>query len=310
MFYGPTAVRRSICKTSCSGGFILLNKKAGITSFEALSPVKKALGTGKVGHTGSLDRFADGLLVILAGKALKLTPYITGCDKRYEALVRMGIETCTLDPEGAVVAEAPVPPEAVLKTALEQFRGEITQIPPVFSAIHVNGKRAYQLARDGVPVSMKSRRITVHELTLRSYDPPLARISVHCSAGTYIRALARDIAIAAGSRAHLAALKRTMTGTFRLPDALNPPDPPDLESIRLSVRPIDEALFDALSIPVARVDEKTAANMRQGRPIDPGDVPCEYPVSKAAVFCDGSFIALIEKPPQDSPGTWRYAFVF
>jgi tRNA pseudouridine55 synthase len=135
-------------------GLLLLNKAAGITSFEALTPVKKALGTGKVGHTGSLDRFADGLLVILIGKALKLASYLTNCGKRYEAVMRLGCETDTLDPEGLVTARAPVPEKSALEAVIRRFHGETTQIPPVYSAIHINGERAHKLARGGAVVEI------------------------------------------------------------------------------------------------------------------------------------------------------------
>jgi tRNA pseudouridine55 synthase len=294
-------------------GLILLNKRPGITSFEALNPVKKALGTGKVGHSGSLDKFADGLLIVLAGKALKLTPYVTGCSKRYEALVRLGSETDTLDPEGQVIAEAPVPSEAVFTAALERFLDGIMQTPPAFSAIHVGGKRAHELVRTGAPVEMKPRPVTVHELVLRGYDPPFARLGVHCSSGTYIRALARDIALAAGSRAHLAGLTRTMSGAFALSDALSLPPPPiDPTMIKNALRPIDRSVFAALSIPVVEVGESAADAMRHGKPVAEIIAPHERP-APLAVFCGGSFTALLDSRPAAPPeGTtqWRYAFVY
>jgi tRNA pseudouridine55 synthase len=307
--------------SSLQDALILLNKPPGVTSFVALSPVKKALGCGKAGHTGTLDKFADGLLLVLTGRALKLSSYFTNCGKHYNALVRLGVETETLDPEGRVVAEAGIPSKDALEAVLDRFRGDIMQIPPLYSAIHLGGRRASELARGGIPVEMKPRPITVHELSLTAYDPPFARLSVHCSAGTYIRSLARDIAVAAGSRAHLAGLTRTRVGAFSLADALDlkdlKPEPPHFcDDIKNALRPIDRGIFDALSIPVCEVDEKTAAAMRCGKP--PGkDMPCiEASAHRAAAFFDGSFIALLEKRPPsgnlpgNSPGNWRYAFVF
>jgi tRNA pseudouridine55 synthase len=294
-------------------GLILLNKKPAITSFETLNPIKKALGTGKIGHSGSLDKFADGLLVVLAGKALKLTSYVTGCNKRYEALVRLGCETDTLDPEGSVIAEAPVPSEAALIAALGRFRGGIMQTPPAFSAIHIGGKRAHELVRSGATVEMKPRPVTVHELVLRDYEPPFARLGVHCSAGTYIRALARDIALAAGSRAHLAGLTRTMSGAFALSDALSLPPPPiDPDVIKNALHPVDRTVFAALSIPVVEVGEKAAAAMRHGKPVTEILASREKP-APLAVFCGNSFIAMLDSRPAASPETaarWRYAFIF
>ncbi|MDR0663071.1 MAG: tRNA pseudouridine(55) synthase TruB [Spirochaetaceae bacterium] len=292
---------------------LLLNKPTGITSFAALSPVKKALGCGKVGHTGTLDKFADGLLLVLTGRALKLSPYFTNCGKHYEALVRLGTETDTLDPEGRVVAEAGIPSKDTLEAVLDRFRGDIMQVPPLFSAIHLGGKRAYKLARAGTLVEIKPRPVTVHELYLSAYDPPFARLSVHCSSGTYIRSLARDIAIAAGSRAHLAGLTRTRVGAFLLPDALDlkPDSPPDHDEVINALLPIDRRIFDALSIPVREVDEKIAAAMRCGKPLGKDLPPIEASAPRAAVFCRDSFITLLERrPPSGSYSSWRYAFVF
>ena len=311
------AIRSS---SSLPDALLLLNKISGITSFRALAPVKRALASGKVGHTGTLDKFADGLLVVLVGRALKLSSFFTGCNKRYQALVRFGLETDTLDIEGDVVAESAPPSKEVLETAVRRFIGPIMQKPPAFSAIHLDGKRAYEFARNGLPVDMPPRPVTIYELTLQSYEPPLASISVLCSSGTYIRALARDIAVAAGSRAHLAALTRTELGRFKLTDALSLEDweNPNPDDIRNALRPIDEAVFAFLSIPVRHVDEKTAAAMRQGKPIDVSILQEEGPETRAgdlcAIFCGGSFTALIERrsptpPDEKKSACWRYVFV-
>jgi len=197
-------------------GLILLNKKPGVTSFEALGEIKRALGTGKVGHTGTLDKFASGLLVVLVGSALKLTPWFTHCDKQYTGRIHFGVETDTLDPEGSIIAEAEIPSREKVEQALSQFTGDIMQAPPAYSAIHINGKRASELARSGNTPEMKKRPVSIYKIELRSYDPPFADIFVHCSSGTYIRSLARDIALAAGSRAHLCALERTQVAGFTI----------------------------------------------------------------------------------------------
>jgi tRNA pseudouridine55 synthase len=159
-------------------------------------------------------------MIVLVEKALKQQEAFTHLDKRYVADVFFGKETVTLDPEGEVVAEAVAPEGDALIRALAQFRGDITQTPPVYSAVHVNGSRASDLARKGKPPVMKARPVTVYALDLLSYEKPFARIAVHCSSGTYIRALARDIALACGSRAYLTALTRTMVGEYRLEDAV------------------------------------------------------------------------------------------
>jgi tRNA pseudouridine55 synthase len=217
-------------------GYFLLDKPCGVTSFEALYPIKRALGTGKVGHTGTLDKFASGLMIVLTGRALKQSAAFSACDKRYEGTICFGLETDTLDPEGAPVAEAPPPSREALEAVLPAFSGPLLQTPPKFSAIHVNGKRAHELARSGVDVVMKQRPVTVYAIELLSYESPFARIAVHCSSGTYIRSLARDIALAAASRAHLSALRRTQVGGFRVEDAFTACGQPP-EIIRAAHRP-------------------------------------------------------------------------
>jgi tRNA pseudouridine(55) synthase len=197
-------------------GLILLHKPPGLTSFDTLRDIKRILGTGKVGHTGTLDKFAEGLLLVLTGRALKLCQWFTRCDKRYEAVIRFGTETDTLDPEGAVIANAPLPSRENVEQAIPQFLGKIEQSPPVYSAIHIDGRRASELARGGESPEMQKRPVTIFQLDLLSWEPPYARIFVHCSSGTYIRSLARDIALATGTRAHLTALIRTQVGGFKL----------------------------------------------------------------------------------------------
>jgi tRNA pseudouridine55 synthase len=307
-------------------GLLLLNKKPGLTSFESLKIVKKALNTRKVGHTGTLDKFASGLLVVLAGRALKLTPWFDRCDKQYEGVIRFGVETDTLDPEGATVAEAAVPSREALERVLPQFRGNILQAPPAYSAIHIDGKRAHELARSGVAVEMEKRPVTIYKLELRSYDPPLAKIHVHCSKGTYIRSLARDLALAAGSRAHLVSLERTRVAGFDLARAVSPElpaklpaDSPDLAA---ALQPIGVGIFDRLGLPWFTVDGDIARSMIHGKPLDtllansgitPGDSPVPGPsgpsrTEAAAVFCGGDFVAVIEKKGGGS-NRWSYGYV-
>jgi tRNA pseudouridine55 synthase len=205
-------------------GYILLNKPSGVTSFEALEPVKRILGTQKVGHTGTLDKFADGLMVLLTGEALKQQEAFTHLDKKYTATVYFGRETATLDPEGVLTAEAIAPEESAILQSMEMFLGEIKQTPPVYSAIRINGSRASDLARRGRPPVMRPRSVIIYEMELLSYDKPMARLAVHCSSGTYIRALARDIALTCRSRAYLTSLTRTMVGEYHLEDAMSVDD--------------------------------------------------------------------------------------
>ncbi len=205
-------------------GIALVAKPEGLTSFQTLGPLKRSLGTRKLGHTGTLDKFASGLLVILVGTLTRLGPWFTALDKVYEATLRFGEETDSLDPEGEVVARADPPSLEALLLALPTFKGELMQVPPAFSAIHIDGERASDRARRGEILDMAARPVTIHELDLLNYDGRDAKIRVRCSSGTYIRSLARDIALSLGSRARLETLSRTRVGPFLLEAARAPED--------------------------------------------------------------------------------------
>ena len=292
---------------SQQSGLILLNKNSGVTSFEALGEVKRALGTGKVGHTGTLDKFAQGLLLVLTGRALRLTPYFSHCDKQYKGRILFGAETDTLDPEGNVIAQADPPSRESVEQVLKTFKGDIMQKPPVFSAIHINGQRASKLARSGEAPEMKERAVTIYDLKLEEWQPPFADIFVHCSSGTYIRSLARDIALAAGSRAHLSSLTRTKVAAFSLDTADN--------SIT-SPRPIDKSVIAALGLPWYEVTPPEAENISHGKPLAPileekkifsqNTPPTQNAADfSAAVFSGETLIAVAEK----TGGVWKYGCV-
>ena len=217
----PKAGRSNLAaKDSGASGIMLFAKASGPTSFSSLGIIKKALGTGKVGHTGTLDSFAEGLLVVLVGKMTRLVPYITATEKKYLAVVAFGSETDTLEPSGVVVKEGPLPSRQQVEAVLPQFRGTIQQVPPAYSAIHVDGKRASDVVRSGATAQLPSREITIHSLELLDFDGGYGLLEVTCSKGTYIRSLARDIAVAAESCAHLVALRRVSVGPFQLENAV------------------------------------------------------------------------------------------
>ena len=195
---------------------MLMDKEEGITSFSSLSTVKKACGTKHVGHAGTLDKFASGLMICLIGKATKLNSLFMGLDKEYVASIRFGEETDTLDPEGEVVRRAPLPAEESIRAVLPSFLGEQMQRPPVYSAIHVEGKRAYKAARKGESPEMPERKITVSSIDLLSFTPQEAVIRASVSKGTYIRSLCRDIAERAGSAGYTAKLRRLRIGPYRV----------------------------------------------------------------------------------------------
>jgi tRNA pseudouridine55 synthase len=206
-------------------GIVLLAKKVGLTSFTALTDVKRALGITKVGHTGTLDSFAQGLLVVCTGRLTKLAGYITAFDKDYSAVIKFGEETDTLEYTGKVVRTAPLPTEKDLYKAVEKFTNTYDQVPPVFSSIHVDGKRASELVRKGQEAEIPPRKVTIYKAQiselLKNQDNKVlyARIDFSVSKGTYVRSLARDIANECGSAAFLAGLYRTKVGTFKIEDA-------------------------------------------------------------------------------------------
>ncbi len=293
-------------------GYILLKKNPGVTSFEALSLVKKALGTGRVGHAGTLDKFAEGLLIVLVGRATRLVQWFSGSDKLYEGVILFGAETDTLDPEGRIVAEAPPPTHAVLTQCVPRFLGPQLQTPPEYSAVHVDGHRAHELARSGVVPEMKPRPVWIHELDLLAYDPPLARIRVRCSKGTYIRSLARDIALAAASRAHLTALNRLEIAGFKVADSVDPAGADDpLAALRAALKPIGLSAFKALGSSCFQADDRGVADLVNGRGIDADRFLLldegTQENAPAAVFAeDGHFVALVEK----TADAWRYGLVY
>ncbi len=196
----------------------LVRKECGITSFSSLGPIKREHRGEKVGHAGTLDKFASGLMLVMIGHATKLNSVFSSFGKRYIATIKFGEETDTLDPEGEVIATSGIPSFDDVQESVMSFLGPQMQVPPVYSALHVDGKRAYIEARKGRDVSMPSRVIEIYSISLLSYSDGIAVIDVSVSKGTYIRSLARDIARRINCRAHLIALERTEIGPFSYDD--------------------------------------------------------------------------------------------
>ncbi|GMO48756.1 MAG: tRNA pseudouridine(55) synthase TruB [Termitinemataceae bacterium] len=272
---------------------ILLNKQSGFTSFDALYPIKRAIKSGKAGHTGTLDKFASGLLIVLTGSSLKLSDLFMHCDKHYTATIKFGVRTGTLDPEGDVVEELPPPSLHDVEAALPHFLGDIMQIPPAYSALHINGKRASDIARSGGIVEIKPRQITIYDIKLCDWHPPFAKITVHCSCGTYIRSLARDIAAKTGSCAHLSALIRNKVGGFSLDDAVLIGKDSPADEVLEAMQPIKPATFDKIGVPHIEIDEKTAAAVKNGVPL--GKLPELRRMAngtKTALFCNDQLVAV------------------
>jgi len=203
-------------------GAIILLKPAGYTSFQTLYPIKKRFKGIKVGHTGTLDKFATGVLVAVLGKFTRLADYITDTEKEYTARFILGKETDTLDPEGVISKSSEIPSLNRIKKAVLKLTGTIEQVPPQYSAVHVNGVRAYKNARSGNQSVIPARPITIHSFNILKWDPPALDVKIVCSKGTYIRSLARDLGNISGSAAYVEQLSRTRVGNFYLQEAVPP----------------------------------------------------------------------------------------
>ena len=197
-----------------SDGLVLVDKPAGVTSHDVVQTARRALGQRRIGHAGTLDPFATGLLVLLTGRATRLLPYVDGEPKVYEATIRFGEERDTDDLTGSVTRTAPAPERPAIEAAIATLTGTIEQIPPAFSAKQVGGQRAYSAARRGAPLELEPVRVTVHTWTINALREQELDVTISCSGGTYIRALARDLGRLAGSAAHLVALRRISSGAL------------------------------------------------------------------------------------------------
>jgi len=250
-------------------GWIVLDKPLDMTSTQAVSAVRRIFNAKKAGHAGTLDPLASGLLPIALGEATKTVPFAVEGEKIYRFTVKWGERTDTLDAEGEIVATSDVRPErAAIEAALAGFIGDIEQVPPVYSAIKVDGERAYDLARDGETVELEARRVHVFDLRLMDCpSPDMAVLEMRCGKGVYVRSLARDLAFALDTEGHVAALRRIRVGRFD-----------EAESTRLDVLeemahkgaaseallPVQTALDD---IPALAVTEEEAFQLKQGRSI-------------------------------------------
>ena len=205
-------------------GFLNIDKPQGITSTDVVRVIKRNARQKRVGHGGTLDPMATGVLPIALGNATRLLEYLREEERKaYTATLRLGITTDSDDAEGAVIAEAPIPPldPALIESVLSQFRGAINQVPPQYAAIRVDGKRMYEYAREGKHIELPARPITIEQLDLLAWDAQQLTIAVDCSKGTYIRAIARDIGVLLGCGAHLTALRRTRAGAFDLSNSIS-----------------------------------------------------------------------------------------
>jgi tRNA pseudouridine55 synthase len=263
---------------SAGGGVLRVDKPVGPTSHDAVAAVRRALHTRRVGHTGTLDPFASGLLLVCVGQATRVAEYLSGLDKRYTATVRLGSATDTDDVTGATISQADA--GAVTEDAVEQvlatMRGTILQRPPAYSAKKRDGERAYAAARAGRPMLLEPVAVVIHDLRTTSFTLPDIELDVRCGSGTYIRAIARDLGEALGVGAHLTALRRTAVGAHSVDDAVPLDDLGDEARLAGALMSTAEALSH---LPSVQLDARQVADVRHGRAIhaggdDTGADPC------------------------------------
>ncbi len=272
-----------------TSGILLLDKPVGPTSHDAVARVRRAAGLRRVGHAGTLDPLASGLLLLGLGPAARFLEYLVGLDKTYETTVRLGQATTTYDAEGEVTAECPVDVSAAdVAAALDAFRGPIRQIVPPHSAVKRGGRPLYESARRGEIIDLPQRDVTIYTLELLAFAPPLLTLRVACSSGTYIRSLAHDLGAALGCGGHVAALRRTAVGPLPVAqavslDALTP------DTVAAALLPPEAAVAH---LPQLEVDEAEATRLSLGQRLPaaadaaPGDM--------AAFGPGGRFLGVVE----------------
>ncbi len=285
----PMPADGSIKRDHPQDGFVVVDKEAGCTSHDVVVRVRELLGIRRVGHSGTLDPDATGVLVLGVGKATRLLRFVTALGKEYEAVVVFGAQTTTGDASGDICGQwdmSALSSEEVSK-ASEDFVGQISQVPPMVSAVKVEGRRLHELAREGRTVERKERTVTVHKLEMLDFqegDRPQARMRVACSSGTYIRTLAEDLGRSLGGGAHLLSLRRTAVGSFSVQEGCS------LDS--LEVLPLAEGLRDYLSL---NVSEETARKVSHGRHLPVELVPDRSGGPFAVLNGDGELLAVYER---------------
>jgi tRNA pseudouridine55 synthase len=264
-------------------GILILDKPPGVSSNRALQMVKRLYGAAKAGHTGSLDPLATGVLPLCFGEATKFSQFLLDADKAYQSTFILGVATATGDAEGEVLetSAASAITEADVSRALEAFRGEIEQVPSMFSAIKQNGQPLYKLARQGIEVERKARKVVIKQLELRAFrdgDKPEADIYLECSKGTYVRSIAEDLGAALGCGAHVSALRRTRAGPFSIDDSVSMTTLEALKSneqmaeMDALLLPADTALG---GLPLVRLTESGGYYIRQGQPVQVPNAPSD-----------------------------------
>lgn len=290
-------------------GLLNIDKPKGITSHDVVARIRKLAGQRRVGHAGTLDPLATGVLLVCLGQATRLIEYVVPGQKQYRATFCFGLTTDTLDAEGQVLAEKDISSltETTLRQVLPSFVGHLEQIPPLFSAIKKDGQPLYKRARAGQPIEVEPRPVTIHALEWVSWQPPYLTLDITCSPGTYIRSLARDVGEVAGTGAHLAALTRTASGPWRLSEAVLLEQLEDDPNWLRYLHPPDRAITH---LPQIILTEATAIHVQQGRQIEidlePGAM---HPNILRAYAPSGDFLAILTLVEPDAK-LWQPKKVF
>lgn len=276
---------RSPMRSPSTEGLLLVDKPAGMTSHDVVAIARRSLGERQIGHAGTLDPFATGLLVLLVGRATRLLPYLDGEPKVYHAEVRFGTETDTDDATGDITREAPLPDASAVARAIEQLTGPLEQQPPAYSAKQVGGQRAHSAARAGTPLTLPTARVHVHGWRVVRSDSERLEAEITCSGGTYIRALARDLGRLTGSAAHLARLRRTQSGPCHVRDACTLERVQSRDCMPVSPLPVLSSLT-----PVQLADDELV------RVVQGNVVPATVEGTRAALLApNGDLVAVAER---------------
>jgi tRNA pseudouridine55 synthase len=286
-------------------GVLLVDKEEGESSFGSVKKVRKFLGVKKVGHAGTLDPFATGLLMVLLGQGTKLFPFLVAGTKRYCATLRLGIETDTLDLTGRVVRVSPVPAfdAEEIREKASLFLGDVEQVPPSFSAVKHEGRRAYELARKEIRFELKKRRVRIHHLKVLSVALPDLTMVIECSPGTYIRSLGADLGEALGTGAHVRALRRLASGSFTVQEAvcLGEFSPGVAEAeLKRKIIPLKEALPDVRE---QEIDSDIALKIRNGYRPFWKELSSDAPPGEGLVkLVSGPELVAVVESPESRPG--------
>jgi tRNA pseudouridine55 synthase len=263
------------------GGVLPLDKPVGPSSHDMVAAVRRALGTRRVGHTGTLDPFASGLLLLCIGPATRIAEYLTGLDKRYSARMMLGRSTDTDDSTGAVLTECDMAGITLedVERAIAPLRGVVLQRPPAYSAKKVGGERAYAAARAGRELALEPVPVRIDEISVTGFEPPFVDLDIACGSGTYIRAIARDVGASLGVGGHLVALRRTRVGSMDVVGALSFDD---LSVAGAAERALIPPLRALDHLPVFQLDAEASEHVRHGRPLRAGSGMAEGVVLLAA----------------------------